>query len=448
MTYFMLNPECYFIRGVTRAAVYNLHTGNVFSVGVDLRALLSACDLERKPIHEAGRFTGMSLDEVRAVLDRLRKARLGRFYEAANMPPIIEKLKPGERKNFQGRATLKTLHIELTSQCNLDCVFCDREGTSVRRKYGCARWGTSQGKSRLRRAEWEEVVSDGAKLSCRELIFTGGEPLLAWEDFSNLLQLARRSGYRKITLETNGCMLDEDKVAFLRDHDVLVRLQLFSFKESVHDGITRVSGSFARTSRTLEVLAESKVRFTFVLPIIDLNEDHWVETMEWFDGHHVEDPKPMFIYPQSLDCFEHVAMGMLGEAYKTSKKPFGDVKATTFFDHAQCNPWFHGRIAVTCYGDVLPCPMAREEVIANVRDTGLAGVFRTGAMLQYWLLTKDDVEICQDCEYRYACVDNRPLERSLSGRPKGRSGLCTYDPYKGEWMDTTPATERSQTVAV
>ena len=49
-------------------------------------------------------------------------------------------------------------------------------------------------------------------------------------------------------------------------------------------------------------------------------------------------------------------------------------------------------------------------------------------------LTKDKIDKCSHCEYRYACFDCRP--NSLSGCIYEKPWYCTYDPDKGEWANT------------
>ena len=54
-----------------------------------------------------------------------------------------------------------------------------------------------------------------------------------------------------------------------------------------------------------------------------------------------------------------------------------------------------------------------------------------------WRSTKDNVLVCQDCEYRYVCFDCRPLSQGVN-QGKGEYltapyPRCTYNPYTGEW---------------
>jgi radical SAM protein with 4Fe4S-binding SPASM domain len=444
MQYFMLNPECYFVKGARRAALYNLHTGNVFSVGPTLTALLSACEIERKPVSAALTCTNIPEDEALKALNELRKERLGRFYETQKNPPIIEKVKPAvSRRQRIGGPKLDELSVELTGECNLNCVFCEGQTFEVRRAYGCARWPCrNNGHSRLMLENWEEVVSDGEKLGCRKLCFFGGEPMLAWADLCRLVQFARETGYKEIRVETNGCLLDEDRIAFLKQQDVSVRVQLLSFQERVHDQITQVPGSFRALMKNLQTMMEQKVRYAFLVLIMDRNADHLRETVEWFDGYEPQQCVVDVLYPRRGGGREHVSPIHLPVLYRTAQRPFATITAQEFFKRAEYHPCFHGQIAVTAYGEILPCPMAREEVLGNIHTKSLTAVFRDRDMYKYWLLTKDGVEVCRDCEYRYACFDCRPLERSLCAHLNGRSELCAYDPYRGEWMDAVTMTSQ------
>ena len=47
--------------------------------------------------------------------------------------------------------------------------------------------------------------------------------------------------------------------------------------------------------------------------------------------------------------------------------------------------------------------------------------------------SKDKVDGCKDCEFRYACHDCRP--DSISDNIYAKPYYCTYDVDKGEFMD-------------
>lgn len=49
-----------------------------------------------------------------------------------------------------------------------------------------------------------------------------------------------------------------------------------------------------------------------------------------------------------------------------------------------------------------------------------------------WNITKDQIEVCKNCEFRYICPDNRiPLKRKENDYYHQTD--CNYDPYKNKW---------------
>jgi radical SAM protein with 4Fe4S-binding SPASM domain len=96
------------------------------------------------------------------------------------------------------------------------------------------------------------------------------------------------------------------------------------------------------------------------------------------------------------------------------------------------NPCWAGKLAITYTGDVMPCVMGRTQVVGNVRQQSLAAMLASPRLLDLWGLTKDQVAVCQHCEYRYVCGDCRPLAAS-GGDLHGAIPRCTYNPRLGDW---------------
>jgi len=76
--------------------------------------------------------------------------------------------------------------------------------------------------------------------------------------------------------------------------------------------------------------------------------------------------------------------------------------------------------------------MARNDVIGNIKHKSVREILRDGDIDKYWDMSKDEIEVCKDCEYRYACFDCRPVERRTKD-VRSRNRYCMYDPYSGEW---------------
>lgn len=100
-----------------------------------------------------------------------------------------------------------------------------------------------------------------------------------------------------------------------------------------------------------------------------------------------------------------------------------------------------GKLTITDTGDVLPCIFSRGKTVGNVLRDGSIETVLEGQIKDIWKITKDDVLVCQDCEYRYVCFDCRPISE---GATQGNGNFetapyprCTYNPYEGEWANGT-----------
>ncbi|ASJ08141.1 Fe-S oxidoreductase [Thermococcus siculi] len=78
-----------------------------------------------------------------------------------------------------------------------------------------------------------------------------------------------------------------------------------------------------------------------------------------------------------------------------------------------------GTLAITADGYALPCPLLRNSVVADARETGIKGILRKRRLKEFWKMTKDKIEACNTCPFRYICHDCRALEYQATGEIDG-----------------------------
>jgi len=73
----------------------------------------------------------------------------------------------------------------------------------------------------------------------------------------------------------------------------------------------------------------------------------------------------------------------------------------------------------------------------NVKDTMLADAIGREEFQFLWKVSKDQISICNVCEFRYICTDCRAFHENedYSEKPK----KCFYDPYTTSWNDDEAA---------
>jgi SPASM domain peptide maturase of grasp-with-spasm system len=105
----------------------------------------------------------------------------------------------------------------------------------------------------------------------------------------------------------------------------------------------------------------------------------------------------------------------------------------TFNELHHFNGCLNRKASVDVNGHIRNCP-AMAKSFGHHRHVGLAKIAADVAFQKAWRARKDDIEVCRDCPYRYACTDCRAfLEDPEADDSKPLK--CGYDPYTNTWSD-------------
>ncbi|EJL71240.1 grasp-with-spasm system SPASM domain peptide maturase [Chryseobacterium populi] len=100
------------------------------------------------------------------------------------------------------------------------------------------------------------------------------------------------------------------------------------------------------------------------------------------------------------------------------------------------NSCLHQKISIDKDGNIKNCP-AMSQSFGNIKNTTLEKVFLQNDLKKYWNLTKDHIEVCKDCEFRYICTDCRAyteqIHKNDDGLDVSKPLKCGYNPYTAEW---------------
>lgn len=110
-------------------------------------------------------------------------------------------------------------------------------------------------------------------------------------------------------------------------------------------------------------------------------------------------------------------------------------KVLEAFNHNSC---LNKKIAIDIDGNIKNCP-AMSQSFGNIKDTTLEEALNKKDFKKYWNLSKDKIEICKDCEFRYICTDCRAYTERTHNNAEdldtSRPLKCGYNPYTGVWED-------------
>ena len=137
-----------------------------------------------------------------------------------------------------------SVQFDLTYRCNERCVHCYLDHDDH---------------GELSTAEVKNVLDQLAAAGTLFLIFSGGELLLR-TDFFELLEYACALRF-DVKLKTNALLIRQAEAIRIRDLGVRqVQVSIYSHRAEVHDGITKVPGSLARSIAAIRFLKAQGLR--------------------------------------------------------------------------------------------------------------------------------------------------------------------------------------------
>ena len=113
---------------------------------------------------------------------------------------------------------------------------------------------------------------------------------------------------------------------------------------------------------------------------------------------------------------------------------------TESLSHNSC---LNRKISIDVDGNIKNCP-SMSQSFGNIRDTTLQEALDHPDFKKFWNVTKDQIAVCQDCEFRYICTDCRGYienPEDMYSKPL----KCGYNPYTCEWEEwsTNPLKQRA-----
>lgn len=150
--------------------------------------------------------------------------------------------------------TLHSAFLEVTPECNSLCVYC--------------RNPESDASHILTYREIERIIGELSEIGVKELVITGGEPLLR-EDLPDIIHVASKYGLETL-LATNGRLLSDGFLQEIKSDKIKIQVSLDSIYENINDRL-RGNGSYTGAMNAINLCLEHEVPLQISTTITDLN---------------------------------------------------------------------------------------------------------------------------------------------------------------------------------
>jgi len=236
----------------------------------------------------------------------------------------------------------RMLWLELTRSCNEQCGHCYNDSGPHR-----------AGEQTLGLEAWLRILEEGRSLGVSEVQFIGGEPTLV-PYLEELLVAANRLGYGFIEVYTNGTRVSDSLLKTIVENGISVAVSLYSHDADVHDRMTSLPGSHARTVETIRRLHEANVPLRVAVVRVPLNAPTCEATVK-------------FVRDMGIEAVGIDDARAFGRAQHLTGRP-PQLKEL-------CGHCWEGTACVDPQGNVSPCIMSRHMVVGNAGSSALDEIF-------------------------------------------------------------------------
>jgi len=119
--------------------------------------------------------------------------------------------------------------------------------------------------------------------------------------------------------------------------------------------------------------------------------------------------------------------------FLTISQDFFNVNIPLFTESQKYNTYFNRKVTIDYQGNIKNC-LNIDENFGNINEDRIGDIIDKIDFSKYWLVSKDDIQICCDCEFRYMCVDTRKPCKDKNGKWHFETD-CNYDPYTSQWKN-------------
>lgn len=395
-----INKNIVYVKGASRGAIYNFNSGDVFSVNT------VACQIIDKLRDGADDFSTKETDYIKLLVTN------GLYDENFT----IKKYKP-DLRDFKN---LKLAWLEITQACNMKCLHCYEGSSHV------------QSKNKLNLTQWKHIIDQLKMLDVERVVVIGGEPTIN----PDVIEILKYLSFKNVptTLFTNAFFKDEKLRETIVEHKIRLKISLYGHNATVHDTITTIPGSFDRLIENIKYFIQKSVDISLAVTLMKENENYVNEIEDFIKSLGIKQYK--FDVIRQVYCgtqHEHIPTLQETRNFSLRRKPNFTTSKTHFDTYFNKNTCWYGKLVVTEEGKILPCVFERNIILGDINHQTLDDIINSSQTKKYWYLDYSKVNVCMDCEYRFACTDCRPLAFSKAGNIFEKNLRCTYNPYKGEW---------------
>ncbi len=325
--------------------------------------------------------------------------------------PIKESTQDHMLDATQRKPRMNGLQFELTSRCNERCIHCYIPN------------GKKNAGKDMPLEKVFSLIDEFAEMGGLHVTLSGGEVFLH-KDIIRIMQYCREKDMQ-ISILSNLIALKDVQIPFIKAANVsIIQTSLYSMDPAIHDYITTIPGSQAKTKAAIEKLVAADIPVQISCPVMKANCKGYAEVLKYAQSLRCKAQTDYIMMAQSdcdtqnlanrisLEETEALLRDILAwdKDYKEKTLKQRPVSEEMAFDPERfarqplCGAGIND-CCITENGDVYPCAGWQAMVCGNVYKQSLRDIWENSPQFkQVRAVTQGDFPECLKCEARNFCA--------------------------------------------
>lgn len=311
----------------------------------------------------------------------------------------------------QRKPRLNGLQFELTSRCNERCIHCYIPN------------GKKNAGHDMPTDKVFSLIDEFAEMGGLHVTLSGGEAFMH-RDIIPIMQYCREKDMQ-ISILSNLISLKDEQIPYIKAANVsIIQTSLYSMNPEIHDTITTVKGSHAKTKSAIEKLVAADIPVQISCPLMKVNFKGYADVLQYAQSLRCKAQTDYIMMAQSNLDTQNLANRLSLEETEVVLRDIlkwdKDYKETTleqkpvfeeiafdlerFARQPLCGAGIND-CCITENGDVYPCAGWQAMVCGNVFKQSLREIWENSPQFkQVRAVTQGDFPECMKCEARNYCA--------------------------------------------
>ena len=310
----------------------------------------------------------------------------------------------------QRKPRLNAIQFELTSRCNERCIHCYIPNDKKNHGFDMP---TEKVKS---------IIDEFAEMGGQHVTLSGGEVFMH-KDIIPIMQYCREKDMR-ISILSNLISLKDEQIPAIKEANIsLLQTSLYSMNPAIHDAITTVPGSHAKTKANLEKLIAADIPCQISCPSMKINYKGYVDVLKYAQSLKIKVYTDYMIKAQadfdtsnlanrpSLEETEELLRDIIEydidyrslTLQQMSKSEEQCIDPEKYAQQPLCSVGIND-FCITANGDVYPCSGWQAMICGNVYKQSLKEIWDNSPQFkELRKITQGSFPQCLTCEARDYC---------------------------------------------